>query len=341
MSESPLAGTGGRPLACVVDGILFDLDGVVYRGEHAVAHAPAAINALEVPYGFVTNNASRSPGDVAAHLRELGIHAEAEQVTTSAQAAAALIAREYGSGTKVLMVGGDGLRTALEQESLSIVDSAEDAPEVVVQGTSQTITWAELAEAVYAINNGADHVATNLDSTMPTERGMALGNGALVAAVSHATGVQTTYAAGKPEPQIFIHASQRAGMAAPLVVGDRLDTDIKGAAGARIPGLVVLTGVCTPRDILAAREGERPRYIARDLRGLHESHPPVVADRAGWTCGEAHARVEGGELRVGSRAISGTGAAVEVSVDELRAACAAAWAAPGPLALDREVHIHE
>lgn len=340
MSETPLPGTGGRPLARVVDGILFDLDGVVYRGEHAVAHAPEAINALEVPYGFVTNNASRSPGDVAAHLRDLGIHAETEQVTTSAQAAAALITREYGTGTKVLMVGGEGLRTALEQESLAIVDSAEDAPEVVVQGTSQTITWAELAEAVYAINNGADHVATNLDSTMPTERGMALGNGALVAAVAHATGVRPTYAAGKPEPQIFTHAAQRAGMAGPLVVGDRLDTDIKGAARAGIPGLVVLTGVCTVRDLLTAREGERPRYIARDLRGLHEAHPPVAGDHAGWRCGEARARVEDGELWVGTRAVSGTGATVEISLDELRAACAAAWAAPEPLALDREVHIH-
>lgn len=325
------------------DGVLFDLDGVIYRGPHAVAHAVEVINRIDLPKGYVTNNASRTPGHVAGHLRELGIDAADGEVATSAQAAAAYVVDTHGSGTRALMVGGDGLRQALISAGITIVASSDDHPVVVVQGTAQTITWAELAEAVYAINAGAHHVATNLDSTMPTERGIALGNGALVAAVRHATGVEVAYAAGKPEPGIFRHAAAQGGMVRPVVVGDRLDTDITGANRAGFDSMVVLTGVASARDVLAARPGARPTYIARDLRALLEPYPALTHTPQGWRCRGATARVSGTELHVhddrGRATVTGPGEPAAITLDALRAACAAAWEATTPLDFSRDIHI--
>src|SRR5690625_2062459 len=167
--ESPFSSCD-EPLSTCVDGVLFDLDGVVYRGKRAVEHAVEEINALQVPHGYVTNNAGRPPSDVAAHLTEPGINATGEEIPTSAQAAAGLVESTYGTEIKVLAVGGEGLRTALTERGLTLVSSADDSPDVVVQGTSSTLTWADLAEGVYAINRGADYIATNLDPTMPTEQ---------------------------------------------------------------------------------------------------------------------------------------------------------------------------
>lgn len=332
------------PLSASVDGVLFDLDGVVYRGNAAVEHAVASITDLNIPFGFITNNASRSPQDVARHLTELGISADPGQVTTSAQAAADYIASAYGQGAKVLVVGGEGLRAAVAERDLAVVVTAEEHADIVVQGTSSTLTWADLAEGVYAINRGAHYIATNLDATMPTERGMGPGNGAMVAAVSHATGIRPERAAGKPDPQIFRHAARRAGMSRPIVVGDRLDTDIMGARAAGIPALLVLTGVDTPRRLLRSPAAQRPTYVSTDLRGLHRSHPPVTSLPGGWHCGNALARTDGGELVVteeGRRAVlTGTGTPASITMDALRAACAAAWESPQALDLDREIQIH-
>lgn len=339
----PLLGTGERSLAEVVDGVLFDLDGVVYRGSTAVPHAPESIERLQIPTGYVTNNAGRSPQVVADHLTDLGITTRPEQVTTSAQAAAGLIAQRYGTGTKVLMVGGPGLQEAILENGLTLVASAEDAPDVVVQGTSQTITWPDLAEAVYAINAGAVHIATNLDSTMPTDRGIALGNGALVKAISHATGRTPAAAAGKPDPQIFAHAAALAKMRRPVVVGDRMDTDIAGAVAAGMPGLLVFTGVATAQDVLRSQPQHRPTYLARDLRGLHETHPEVESAGGRFQCAEATAWLEGGELLVSSggaqKNLSGVAGEVNVSLNELRAACGAAWATQTELELLPTIHI--
>lgn len=341
--DRKFSGTGGKPLSEVVDGVLFDLDGVVYRGSTAVPHAPESIGKLQIPTGYVTNNAGRSPQVVAEHLTDLGITTRAEQVTTSAQAAAGLVAERYGEGTKVLMVGGPGLQQAIVNSGLILVDSADDDPQVVVQGSAQTITWSDLAEAVYAINAGAVHIATNLDSTMPTDRGIALGNGSLVKAVSHATGSAPAAATGKPDPQIFHHAAALAQMRTPVVVGDRLDTDIAGAVGAGMAGLLVFTGVATPRDALNSRPEHRPTYLARDLRGLHEVHPEVESVAGRFRCAEASAWVEGGELIVSSggerKTLSGVAGEVQVSLNELRAACGAAWAAQTELELRRAIHI--
>lgn len=331
MAEPSTLLASDEPLQVTYDVALLDLDGVVYRGDHPVPYAAAALaEAREdgMRMMFVTNNASRTPDTVARHLTDLGVPTGPEEVTSAAQAAARLVAQDADSRTRVLPVGGEGLRQALLDEGLTVVESADDQPTVVVQGLEKTLGWADLAEATYAINAGAAHVATNLDSTLPTDRGMAIGNGSLVAAVVHATGVQPR-AAGKPEPGIFHQAAARAGARNPLVVGDRLNTDLAGARAAGYPGLQVLTGVDGPAELLRARPEERPTFLGADLRALAQPHPaPAPSEDGSWTCRDAVARQRGetvlltrGETQVD---LNEGG---ELTMDELRAACAAAWAA--------------
>jgi hypothetical protein len=192
---------------------------------------------------------------------------------------------------------------------------AADDPDAVAQGYSPGLAWEDLAEAAYAVGRGAWHVASNLDKSLPTARGFAPGNGALVGAVTAATGV-TPSSAGKPGPDMYRMAVERARASRPLVIGDRLDTDLAGARAAGFPGLHVLTGVSTARDAVLAEPGERPSFLGTDLRALLEPHPVPVRDGESWVCGAASARVEADAVRP----LSGEG------IDLVRAACAAAWA---------------
>ncbi|WP_062464861.1 HAD-IIA family hydrolase [Demequina soli] len=301
------------------DVALVDLDGVAYKGPHAIPSAPPALEAARAAgmgVMFVTNNANREPETVAEHLSELDIPCSAAEVMTAAQAGAELLSEHVPAGAKVLVVGGAGLYTAVKAKGYTIVDSAEEAPAAVIQGFSPDLGWRQLAEATYAINAGARFFATNLDLTIPNERGIAPGNGSLVGVVRTATGV-TPLAAGKPEPAMLRMAAAKAGASRPLMIGDRLDTDLKGARAAGIPGLLVLTGVNTARDAILAVPGERPSFIGADLSTLAEAHPePTLVDRW-WHAGDARARVTEGRLHVdGGDAL-----------DRVRAACAAAWAA--------------
>lgn len=312
------------------DVALLDLDGVVYRGPDAVAHAPEAIAAARaggLGVMYVTNNANRPPSTVAAHLTEIGVPTEPEEVTTAAQAAAGLVSSEHAPGTRVLVVGGTGLREALAAEGMTVVRSADDDPAVVVQGFAPEVGWAELTEALLAINAGAEHIASNLDATLPMERGSAIGNGSLVAAVVNATGTMPR-STGKPQPAIFEQAAARAGAERPFVVGDRLDTDLEGARAAGYPGIHVLTGVDLAPALLACVPEQRPTQLAHDLRGLLEPHPAVEQDGLWWCCRGAAARFDSdsGTLIVarGEDHLTLTDGD-EVDLDELRAACAAAW----------------
>jgi HAD superfamily hydrolase (TIGR01450 family) len=328
----PLRAGTRRPPCEVHDVALLDLDGVVYVGPDAVPGVPAALAEARrrgMRLGFVTNNASRRPEEVAAHLTELGVAADASDVITSAQAAATVVAGRLGAGARVLPVGGPGVATALTAAGLTVVDTAEDDPVAVVQGYGRDVGWAQLSEAVVAVRRGARHVATNADATIPSTRGPLPGNGALVGVVSTVTG-QRPLVTGKPDPAMHQECVRRTGARTPLVVGDRLDTDIEGARRAGAPSLLVLTGVTDPATLLAAGPLHRPDLLAADTAGLLVAHPPVHAADGGWRCGGWTVGVHDDalELRSGER---GGGPddrpAAERELDGLRALCVAHWSA--------------
>ncbi|MDR2280803.1 MAG: HAD-IIA family hydrolase [Gordonia sp. (in: high G+C Gram-positive bacteria)] len=268
---SAAAGIAGREssaLGSQYDTLLFDLDGTLFAGASALPHAVPAVNDAAGSVLFVTNNASRSPSQVADHLASLGFEARPDQVVTSAQAGAALVAERVPGGSAVLVVGAQSLRDEITARGLVVVDSADDEPSAVVQGHSPDTGWAELSEAALAVRSGALWVACNVDTTLPNERGLLVGNGSMVAAVKSATGAEPLVA-GKPAAPIMRDALSRGEGRRPLVVGDRLDTDIAGAHTVGLDSLLVLTGVSSAADLLAATPESRPTYVAANgLAGL-------------------------------------------------------------------------
>ncbi|MEU5206836.1 HAD hydrolase-like protein [Streptomyces pseudogriseolus] len=313
----------GQALNEAYDTALLDLDGVVYAGGEAIGHAvPSLATAREggMRLAYVTNNALRTPDAVAAHLTELGIPAEAGDVITSAQAVARLIAEQVPQGSRVLVVGGEGLRVALRERGLVPVESADDDPAAVVQGYGGPgLAWGRFAEACYAVARGVPWFASNTDLTIPSGRGIAPGNGAAVEVVRIATGAEPQVA-GKPLPPMHRETILRTGAERPLVVGDRLDTDIEGAFNGGVDSLLVLTGVTDGAQLLAAPPRHRPAYVDADLRGLLSGQPEVAEAGGGFRCGGWTASAGAGRLE-----LDGDGA----PVDGLRALCAAAWTAAG------------
>lgn len=252
------------------DVILLDLDGVVYIGVDPVPGAVAAITDL-VRSGlrccFVTNNASRTPAQVAEHLRSFGLPVNDDDVVTSSQAGAALVEGFVAAG-EVLAVGGEGVRWALAERGFTPVDRFTDRTVAVMQGYGPNVGWADLAEATFAVRAGLPWVATNLDRTFPTPRGAAPGNGALIRLVAETAGRGPDAVAGKPEPALLEEAIRRTGAQRPLMVGDRLDTDIAAATRLGIPSVLVLTGIHGQDDARAARGDEVGTYVADGLGAL-------------------------------------------------------------------------
>jgi glycerol 3-phosphatase-2 len=348
-----------RPPSEVYDVALLDLDGVVYLSGAAVPGAPKALAEARhrgMRLAFVTNNASRSASAIAAQLTGLGVPATSAEVVTSAHAAAHLLADRLPAGAPVLVVGDIGLRIALRERGLRPVSTAAERPAAVVQGYGPDVGYPLLAEAGLAVRAGAWYVASNVDATLPTARGIQPGNGSLVQVIVTATG-QKPVVAGKPEPPLYTEAVARAGARRPLVVGDRLDTDIEGAVRVGADSMLVLTGVTRPADAVLAPRHRRPTYLAHDLAGLLEPHPPVTGAGGSFRCGGWTARLAadadapvgrpgpggrfGADGRPGSSGrsratdrpgsdgqhdrleITGTGP----PIDGLRALCAAAWSA--------------
>src|SRR5712692_4526696 len=326
------------PLAAEYDVALLDLDGVVYSGPNAVpgaAPALAVARAAGMRLAFVTNNASRSPSAIAEQLSRQGVPAASSDVVTSAQAAATLIASRFPPGSPVLAVGAIGLRLALRERGLRPVSVAADRPVAVAQGYAPDMSYGLLAEAGVAVRAGAFYVATNSDSTLPTPRGPQPGNGSLLQVIITATGRQPVVA-GKPQTPLHAEAVARTGAKHPLVVGDRLDTDIEGAVRGGSDSLLVLTGVSGAQDAVLAPVGRRPTYLAVDLGGLLEAQPVIGPLGAGVDTDGADGRSRDGGAAAGAFPCGGfqarrpTGSApLELSgdgawIDGLRALCAAA-----------------
>ncbi len=308
--------TSDRALRDTHDAAFLDLDGVVYVGEEAVPGAVDALNSLSIPIAFLTNNATRTASDVAEHLRSFGLSLTDDAVVTAGQVVSSQIVADLGAGVRVLLAGADGMRLALEEAGLQVVTSMDDGPVAVVQGGVVDVRWSELAEASYAVSAGLPWYASNPDLTFPTPRGLAPGNGAMVQAVQLATGA-TPIVAGKPGRLIYDQAKVRLGSpSCPLMIGDRLDTDIDGAIGADVSSLMVLTGVNDVADLFAAPPGHRPDYVAADLVGLSQVHPPVEVEGQSAVCDGVSATFSNGVVEV-------DGAPTDVR--SLRAAVQLAW----------------
>jgi HAD superfamily hydrolase (TIGR01450 family) len=309
-------GSCSQPLHTSYDAALLDLDGVLYLGPEPVVNAAAAVagaRAGGMRVVFVTNNASRRPETVALHLSDLGIPAQAQDVVTSGQAAVHWLAERLPSGADVLVLGTDALAEQVSDQGLRPVRTGDGA-QGIVQGLSMTTAWTDLAEASVALRAGALWVAGNADSTYPSPRGALPGNGALVAALEVATG-RAPVVVGKPSPQLHAESVARVGAQRPLVVGDRLDTDVLGAVRVGADSLLVLTGITDPEALLRAPRGSRPTYVGHDLRALLAPQPPVALEPGRSACGSATAWYDGDVLR-------------SSGPDDLalRAACALAWA---------------
>ncbi|WP_324192875.1 HAD-IIA family hydrolase [Nocardia transvalensis] len=251
--------------------LLLDLDGTLYRGPAVIPGAPEALSTGSdgQVLMYVTNNASRSAAAVAGHLAELGFAATENDVVTSAQAAAHVLADRLPPGSTVLIVGTDDLADEVDRAGLRPLRRFDGtAPDAVVQGHSPETAWPDLAEAAYALRAGALWVAANTDATLPNERGLAPGNGSMVAALRTATDLEPIVA-GKPYAPLLEDALDRAGTRDALVVGDRLDTDIDGAHCVGLPSLLVLTGVSTLADLRKQPAERLPTYVADSLDALN------------------------------------------------------------------------
>lgn len=255
-------------VASSYDAALLDLDGTIYEGGAAIPNALEGLTEAALPMVFITNNASRAPQTVADQLNGLGYDVHAEDVMTSAQAAIEMAAEVIEPGSNVFVLGAESFKQLAREAGYTLVDSADDNPAAVFQGLNREMTWKQMSEAALAISRGARYLVSNLDTTLPSERGFLVGNGSVAAAISTTTGV-APLSAGKPKPPMFIKAAERVGAKKPLAIGDRLDTDIAGGNAAKMDTFMVVTGVSTHMDVVAAPPEHRPTLIGADMTALN------------------------------------------------------------------------
>lgn len=244
-------------------GYLIDLDGTMYRGTEQIAEAAGFINELrkrDIPYLFVTNNSSRTPGQVAEKLRSIGIPTEDAQVFTTSMATANYIA-EQKKNASVYVVGEEGITEALKDKGMTLVD---EYPDFLVMGIDRGVNYEKLTKACLAVRNGAVFISTNGDIAIPTEQGLLPGNGALTSVVAVSTQVQPIFI-GKPESVIVEQALRVLGVPKEqtIMVGDNYDTDILAGLNAGIDTLLVHTGVTTKERLMQYEK--QPTFVVDTL----------------------------------------------------------------------------
>ncbi|SEJ83484.1 4-nitrophenyl phosphatase [Bhargavaea ginsengi] len=241
----------------------FDLDGTVYRGEEPIPETVSFIQKLrEQGAGvfFVTNNSALTPESQAEKLAKMGIEADPDEIMTSSVATAAHLLKVHGS-VKVMMIGEEGLRKALETAGHTVV---RQHPQAVVVGIDRSITYGKLADASLAVSAGASFIATNSDKAYPTEQGLVPGNGAFAGLIELATGVSPYYI-GKPSVPMLEALAERHGLDRKdmVMVGDNYETDITAGIRFGIDTIHVDTGVTRTEDL--AHYGEQPTYALKTL----------------------------------------------------------------------------
>jgi glycerol-1-phosphatase len=287
------------PLVDTHDLVMFDLDGVVYVGTDVIEGVAEKVDRIRAGgrhVAFVTNNAARTPDQVSEKLVGMGVHAEPADVVTSAQAAARVLADAHGEGARILMLGGDGLRAALVEAGLEPVEDPDGAV-AVASGYGPDVRWRDIMRVASLVRDGLPYVASNADMTIPTAYGLAPGHGVLVQTITGFAGVEATVA-GKPEKPLMEETVLRVGGDRPIMVGDRLDTDIEGAHAIGVPSLLVLTGVTWLEELATAGSELRPTYISPDLAGLFEPHPAPAVDGSRTELGGWSGTVVDGRLEV-------------------------------------------
>jgi len=254
-------------LADPYDAILLDLDGVLYRWPDPIPGAAAAVSALRDAgkrLAFVTNNSSRAPAQVVERLASVGVRAAPEEVVTSSLVTASILA-ERGVRS-AFVIGEEGLLGALAAAGIDAGTGTGDLPDAVVVGFDRSADYAKLRDAAVLVERGVPLVASNADASFPAPGGESWpGAGALLAAIETTTGVRGEVF-GKPEPSLFLRALASIGGGRPLVVGDRLDTDIAGAARLGWDSALVLTGDTRLQDL--ERTEWKPTFVLEDVAGL-------------------------------------------------------------------------
>jgi 4-nitrophenyl phosphatase len=249
--------------------LIIDLDGVLWRGDTPLPGLQEFFGLLRrrhLPFLLASNNATTSPETVQAKLRRMGVEVAIPEILTSPEATATYLLRRFARGTRLYAIGEEPLRSALQHAGFDLRDRA-DAVEAVVAGLDRELTWDQLTEATLAIRAGALFVGTNPDVTLPTERGLGPGIGALLAALEAATGTQPVIV-GKPEPHMYVQSLEQLHTApqSTLALGDRIETDILGGKRAGVLTALVLTGVTQRRDL--ERSAIQPDWVFEDLPEL-------------------------------------------------------------------------
>lgn len=284
------------------DGILFDLDGVVYLGPQVIPAAPPTIRHLredDVAVIFVTNNAMRAPEAVVEQLVGLDIPCTVDEVITAAQAGVRMLEEDLAPGATVLVAGSQALAERVADAGFTVVDNADDRPDAVIQGYHPTANWQLLTEAALAVQRGATWFATNTDPTRPTDRGLEPGAGTQIQVVRNVCGGDPK-SAGKPERPLVDAAVARIGAERPLFIGDRLDTDIAGGINAGMATMLVLSGTHQAADLFEAPRDQRPDHVGADVAALFEPAREAVVEGDEARCGDAAVRVVEGAMAVDS-----------------------------------------
>lgn len=254
-----------------IQSLIVDMDGVLWRDDVPIGDLPAIflrIRERGLKFIFATNNGSRTPQQYLERLAEFGLTVEPWQVITSALGVAQMLKGKIPAGAPVFVIGGDGVKVALQEQGFKVVpvEKAETAQAVVI-GVDREINFTKMREAALLVRRGIPFYATNPDKTFPTPRGEIPGAGAWISVIVTATGVEPVYA-GKPFPFLMEMALERLGtkQAETLVVGDRLETDIAAGQAVGCPTALVLSGVSTRAQ--AEAWNPRPDFIVEDLDAL-------------------------------------------------------------------------
>ncbi|HUT74886.1 MAG TPA: HAD-IIA family hydrolase [Armatimonadota bacterium] len=253
--------------------LVFDLDGVIYRGKRLLPHAAETVawaRERGLAVRFLTNNSTVTRDEYARRLGEFGIPTPPAEIMTSAYATALYLKSRGNAGARVLVVGEGGLRDEIAAMGFEVLTAPPvDGVRYVAVGMDRAFCYDMLCAAMDAVLDGAEFIASNRDATFPVENGLLPGGGTIVAAIETAVGFSPRLI-GKPETRMVELLLSQAGCqsAEAVIVGDRLDTDIKAGRAASIHTALVLTGISSADDVGRAPDDVRPEWVIDTLAEL-------------------------------------------------------------------------